>query len=155
ENPRWLAGGWEAASGLVIGYNRMGVVAFVIVAALYVWFLLTTPSLGLQMRAVTQNRAMAAGMGVRTSRVDMWAVGLRSGIAGLGGVALSQVGNVEPELGESHILDSFRVVVLGGVGRIAGTVAAACGLGVIQTLAEPLSRPVLGKIVVLVLIILF
>ena len=155
ENPRWLAGGWEVVPGLVLAYNRMGVVLFVIFAALLVWFLLHRTSLGLQMRAVTQNRAMAACMGVRTSRVDMWTFGLGSGIAGLGGVALSQIGNVGPELGQSYILDSFMVVVLGGVGRIAGTVAAALGLGVVQKLLEPLSGPVLGKIVVLVLVILF
>ena len=111
--------------------------------------------LGLQVRAVTQNRAMAACMGVRTSRVDMWTFGLGSGIAGLGGVALSQLGNVGPELGQSYILDSFMVVVLGGVGRIAGTVAAALGLGVVQKLLEPMSGAVLGKIAVLVFIILF
>jgi urea transport system permease protein len=155
ENPKWLAGGWEVVPGLVIAYNRMGVVAFVIFAALLVWFLLNRTSLGLQMRAVTQNRAMAACMGVRTSRIDMWTFGLGSGIAGLGGVAISQIGNVGPELGQSYILDSFMVVVLGGVGRIAGTVAAALGLGVVQKLLEPLSGPVLGKIAVLVLIILF
>jgi urea transport system permease protein len=98
---------------------------------------------------------MAACMGVRTSRVDMWAFGLGSGIAGLGGVALSQIGNVGPELGQSYILDSFMVVVLGGVGRIAGTIAAALGLGVAQKLMEPMSGAVLGKIAVLVFIILF
>jgi urea transport system permease protein len=155
ENPRWLAGGYEVFPGLVLAYNRLGVVLFVIVAALFVWFLLNRTSLGLQMRAVTQNRAMAACMGVRTARVDMWTFGLGSGIAGLGGVALSQIGNVGPELGQSYILDSFMVVVLGGVGRIAGTVVAALGLGVVQKLIEPLSGAVLGKIAVLVFIILF
>jgi urea transport system permease protein len=130
-------------------------VLFVVVAAAFVWFLMQRTRLGLQVRAVTQNRAMAACMGVRTSRVDMWTFGIGSGIAGLGGVALSQIGNVGPQLGQSYILDSFMVVVLGGVGRIAGTVAAALGLGLIQKLMEPLSGAVLGKIAVLLVIILF
>ncbi len=155
ENPPWLAGGIEVVPGLSLAYNRMGVVGFVILAAAFVWFLLQKTSFGLQMRAVTQNRGMASAMGIRTSRVDMWTFGLGSGIAGLGGVALSQIGNVGPELGQSYILDSFMVVVLGGVGRIAGTIAAALGLGVAQKLIEPLSGAVLGKIAVLVFIILF
>jgi urea transport system permease protein len=155
ENPSWLAGGYEVFPGLVLSYNRIGVVLFVILAAAFVWIVLQKTSFGLQMRAVTQNRSMAACMGVRTNRVDMWTFGLGSGIAGLGGVALSQIGNVGPELGQSYILDSFMVVVLGGVGRIAGTIAAALGLGVMQKLLEPMSGAVLGKIVVLVFIILF
>jgi urea transport system permease protein len=155
ENPSWLAGGIDVAQGLTLSYNRIGVVVFVILAAAFVWFLLQRTSFGLQMRAVTQNRGMASAMGIRTSRVDMYTFGLGSGIAGLGGVALSQIGNVGPELGQSYILDSFMVVVLGGVGRIAGTIAAALGLGVAQKLIEPLSGAVLGKIAVLVFIILF
>jgi urea transport system permease protein len=155
ENPSWLAGGVEVVPGLVLAYNRMGVVLFVIAVAAFVWVVLQRSHFGLQMRAVTQNRAMASAMGIRTSQVDMWTFGLGSGIAGLGGVALSQIGNVGPELGQSYILDSFMVVVLGGVGRIAGTVAAALGLGVAQKLIEPLSGAVLGKIAVLVFIILF
>jgi urea transport system permease protein len=155
ENPPLLAGGYEIIPGLVLAYNRLGVVVFVILAAAFVWFLLQKTAFGLEMRAVTQNRGMAAAMGIRTSRVDMWTFGLGSGIAGLGGVALSQIGNVGPELGQTYILDSFMVVVLGGVGRIAGTIAAALGLGVAQKLMEPLSGAVLGKIAVLVFIILF
>jgi urea transport system permease protein len=155
ENPSWLAGGIEVMPGLVLAYNRMGVVLFVIAAAAFVWVVLQRSHFGLQMRAVTQNRSMASAMGIRTSQVDMWTFGLGSGIAGLGGVALSQIGNVGPELGQTYILDSFMVVVLGGVGRIAGTVAAALGLGVAQKLIEPLSGAVLGKIAVLVFIILF
>jgi urea transport system permease protein len=154
-NPSWLAGGAEVVSGFVVPYNRMGVILFVIVAAAFVWFLLQRTRLGLQVRAVTQNRSMAACMGVSTGRIDMWTFGLGSGIAGLGGVALSQIGNVGPELGQSYILDSFMVVVLGGVGRIAGTVGAALGLGIAQKFLEPISGAVLGKIFVLVVIILF
>jgi urea transport system permease protein len=155
ENPGWLAGGYEIFHGLVVPYSRVAVVLFVVLAALLVWYLLHHTRLGLTVRAVTQNRAMAACMGVRTSRVDMWTFGLGSGIAGLGGVALSQLGNVGPELGQSYILDSFMVVVLGGVGRIAGTIGAALGLGIVQKMLEPISGAVLGKIAVLVVIILF
>jgi len=110
-------------------------------------------SLGLQVRAVTQNREMAACMGIPTHKVDMWTFGLGSGVAGLGGLALSQIGNVGPELGRMYIVDSFMVVVLGGVGKIAGTVAGALGIGVVNKFLEPISGAVLGKIIVLVLII--
>jgi urea transport system permease protein len=154
-NPPWLEGGVELSHGLVLPWNRVAVVGFVVLAALLVWVLLQRTSLGLRVRAVTQNRGMAACLGVRTARVDMWTFGLGSGIAGLGGVALSQLGNVGPELGGNYILDSFMVVVLGGVGRIAGTIAAAVGLGVTQKALEPISGAVLGKIAVLALVILF
>jgi urea transport system permease protein len=154
-NPDWLAGGAEVVSGIVVPYSRIGVILFVIAAAVFVWLVLQKTTLGLQVRAVVQNRPMAACMGVSTKRIDMWTFGLGSGIAGLGGVALSQIGNVGPELGQGYILDSFMVVVLGGVGRIAGTIGAALGLGILQKFLEPLSGAVLGKIVVLVLIILF
>jgi urea transport system permease protein len=154
-NPSWLQGGVEIASGLVVPYNRIGVVVFVVVAALLVALLVQRTSLGLQVRAITQNRNMASCMGVRSARVDMWTFGLGSAIAGLGGVALSQIGNVGPELGQTYILDAFMVVVLGGVGRIAGTVGAALGLGIIQKFLEPVAGAVLGKIAVLAFIILF
>jgi urea transport system permease protein len=154
-NPDWLAGGLEIAHGLVLPWSRIGVVGFVIVVAAGVWFLLQRTRLGLYVRAVTQNRSMAACMGISTKRIDMWMFGLGSGIAGLGGVALSQLGNVGPELGQGYIIDSFMVVVLGGVGRLAGAVAAALGLGVINKLLEPAAGAVSGKIAVLMLIILF
>jgi urea transport system permease protein len=111
--------------------------------------------IGLYVRAVTQNRSMAACMGISTKRIDMWMFGLGSGIAGLGGIALSQLSNVGPELGQQYIIDSFMVVVLGGVGRLAGAVAAALGLGVVNKLIEPFAGAVLGKITMLVFIILF
>ena len=126
-----------------------------IVVAAGVWFLLQKTRIGLYVRAVTQNRSMASCMGISTKRIDMWMFGLGSGIAGLGGVALSQLSNVGPELGQQYIIDSFMVVVLGGVGRLAGAVAAALGLGVINKLIEPVAGAVSGKIAVLVLIILF
>jgi urea transport system permease protein len=154
-NPDWLVGGVTVAHGLVIPYSRIAVIGFVIVVALAVWFLLQRTSIGLKVRAVTQNRGMAGCLGISTSRIDTWMFGLGSGIAGLGGVALSQLGNVGPELGQGYIIDSFMVVVLGGVGRLAGTVAASLGLGVVNKLIEPAAGAVLGKIAVLVFIILF
>jgi urea transport system permease protein len=154
-NPDWLAGGAEIAHGLVLPYSRMAVVGFVILVSLAMWALLWRTSLGIKVRAVTQNRGMAACIGVRTARLDTLVFGLGSGIAGLGGVALSQLGNVGPELGQSYIIDSFMVVVLGGVGRLAGTLTAALGLGIVNKLLEPFAGAVLGKIVVLMLVILF
>jgi urea transport system permease protein len=154
-NPDWLAGGFEIANGLVVPWARTAVVGFVVLVAGAVWFLLQRTRFGLQVRAVTQNRPMAACLGIPTRRIDALVFGLGSGIAGLGGVALSQLGNVGPELGQSYIIDSFMVVVLGGVGRLAGAVAAALGLGVVNKLIEPAAGAVLGKIAVLVFIILF
>ncbi len=154
-NPDWLAGGVEIAHGLVLPYNRIGVVAFVIAVAGGVWVLLYRTRIGLNVRAMTQNRGMAACVGIPTHRLDAWMFGLGSGIAGLGGVALSQLGNVGPELGQGYIIDSFMVVVLGGVGRLAGAVVAALGLGVINKLIEPAAGAVLGKILILVFVILF
>ncbi|MFL5307424.1 MAG: urea ABC transporter permease subunit UrtB [Polyangia bacterium] len=154
-NPDWLSGGVEIAHGLVLPWSRIAVVGFVVVVSALVWFVLQRTRFGLQVRAVTQNRAMAACLGIPTRRVDALVFGLGSGIAGLGGVALSQLGNVGPELGQSYIIDSFMVVVLGGVGKLAGAVAAALGLGVVNKLLEPLAGAVTGKIAVLVFIILF
>jgi urea transport system permease protein len=154
-NPDWLAGGLEIAQGLVLPWSRIAVVGFVVLVAIGVWFILQKTRFGLQVRAVTQNRPMASCLGIRTKRVDALVFGLGSGIAGLGGVALSQLGNVGPELGQSYIIDAFMVVVLGGVGRLTGAVAAALGLGIINKLIEPAAGAVLGKIVVLVFIILF
>lgn len=154
-NPPWLSGGVTITYGLILTYNRIAIILFVIFVVLLMWFLLNRTSLGLKVRAVTQNRNMASSMGIFTSRVDMWTFGLGSGIAGLGGLALTQIGNVGPELGQSYIVDSFMVVVLGGVGKIAGTICGSLGLGVINKFLEPFSGAVLGKIMVLVFIILF
>jgi urea transport system permease protein len=154
-NPDWLSGGLEIANGLVLPWSRIAVVGFVILVAAGVWFILQRTRFGLQVRAVTQNRAMASCLGIRTKRVDALMFGLGSGIAGLGGVALSQLGNVGPELGQNYIIDAFMVVVLGGVGRLSGAVVAALGLGIINKLIEPAAGAVTGKIVVLVVIILF
>ncbi|NQZ97393.1 MAG: urea ABC transporter permease subunit UrtB [Myxococcales bacterium] len=154
-NPAWLSGGYEIFRGVVLPWSRICIVIFAGLTVTGVWLVLQRTPLGLNVRAVTQNREMAASLGIATSRVDMWTFGLGSAIAGLGGVALSQIGNVGPELGQSYIVDSFMVVVLGGVGKLAGTVTAALGLGVVNKFLEPVSGAVLGKIFVLGFLILF
>jgi urea transport system permease protein len=153
-NPSWMSGGIELSS-LVLPYNRIVIIAFSIVVLVLVWLMLTRTRLGLFVRSVTQNRAMASCMGVHTGRVDLMAFGLGSGIGGLAGCALSQVGNVGPDLGQSYIIDSFMVVVLGGVGQLIGTVYAALGLGVAAKFLEPFVGAVPTKILILVLIIAF
>ncbi|EFQ65823.1 urea ABC transporter permease subunit UrtB [Pseudomonas sp. FP597] len=154
-NPQWLSGGIQVLPNLVLPYNRIVIIAFALFVVVLTWLLLNKTRLGLNVRAVTQNRNMAACCGVPTGRVDMLAFGLGSGIAGLGGVALSQIGNVGPDLGQSYIIDSFLVVVLGGVGQLAGSVTAAFGLGIANKILEPQIGAVLGKILILALIILF
>ncbi|SDS26479.1 urea ABC transporter permease subunit UrtB [Pseudomonas oryzae] len=154
-NPSWLSGGLQVLPNLVLPYSRLAIIGFALCVVVLTWLLLNRTRLGLNVRAVTQNRNMAACCGVPTGRVDMLAFGLGSGIAGLGGVALSQIGNVGPDLGQSYIIDSFLVVVLGGVGQLAGSVMAASGLGIANKLLEPQIGAVLGKILILALIILF
>ncbi|WP_437881737.1 urea ABC transporter permease subunit UrtB [Pseudomonas sp. LRF_L74] len=154
-NPAWLSGGIQVLPNLVLPYNRIVIIGFALFVVALTWLLLNKTRLGLNVRAVTQNRNMAACCGVPTGRVDMLAFGLGSGIAGLGGVALSQIGNVGPDLGQGYIIDSFLVVVLGGVGQLAGSVFAASGLGIANKLLEPQIGAVLGKILILALIILF
>jgi len=134
ENPAWLSGGVPVMSNLTLPFNRIAIIAFAVLVLAGVALLIARTRLGLFVRGVTQNRRMAACVGVNTARVDTYAFALGSGLAGLAGCALSQVGNVGPDLGQGYIVDSFLVVVLGGVGQLAGTVYAALGLGV------PLSR---------------
>ena len=155
ENPSWMSGGIEAISGVVLPWSRIAIIGFAALVLAMMWLLLTRTRLGLFVRAVTQNRTMASCTGVPTRRVDTWAFGLGSGIAGLAGCALSQIGNVGPDLGQSYIVDSFMVVVLGGVGQLAGTVYAAMGLGIVNKFLEAWSGAVLAKIAVLVFIIVF
>jgi urea transport system permease protein len=155
ENPAWMAGGVEVMTGVVLPWSRIVIVFFAVAVLIAIWLLLTRTRLGLFVRSVTQNRAMAGALGVHTARVDMLAFGMGSGLAGLAGCALSQIGNVGPDLGQSYIVDSFMVVVLGGVGQLAGTVTAALGLGIVNKFLEAWSGAVLAKIAVLVFIILF
>jgi len=155
ENPAWMSGGVPLLSNVVLPYSRIFIIAFAAAVVTAIWLLLTRTRLGLFVRGVTQNRAMASALGVPTGRVDTYAFGLGSGVAGLSGCALSQIGNVGPDLGQSYIVDSFMVVVLGGVGQLAGTVYAAMGLGVANKFLEAWSGAVLAKIALLVFIIVF
>jgi urea transport system permease protein len=154
ENPSWISGGVQLMGNLSLPYNRIIIVAFSICVLLAVALLIGKTRLGLFVRAVTQNRPIASCMGVNTARIDTYAFALGSGIAGLAGCALSQVGNVGPDLGQSYIVDAFMVVVLGGVGQLAGTVVAALGLGVLNKFLEGLTGAVLAKIAVLLFIII-
>jgi urea transport system permease protein len=155
ENPSWMSGGVQVLGNLSLPYNRLVIIGFAIFVLGAVAWLISKTRLGLFVRGVTQNRSIAACMGVNTARIDTYAFALGSGIAGLAGCALSQVGNVGPDLGQGYIVDSFMVVVLGGVGQLAGTVYAALGLGVLNKFLEGWAGAVLAKIAVLVFIIIF
>ncbi len=155
ENPTWMSGSWALMSNLQLPWNRIIIVAFSVTVLAGVALMIGRTRLGLFVRGVTQNRPMASCMGVNTARIDTYAFALGSGIAGLAGCALSQIGNVGPDLGQSYIVDSFMVVVLGGVGQLAGTVYAALGLGLLNKVLEGWAGAVLAKIAVLVFIIVF
>jgi urea transport system permease protein len=155
ENPAWMSGGVVVLGSLQLPWNRIVIVGFAGCVLLATALLIARTPLGLFVRGVTQNRPIAACMGVNTARIDTYAFALGSGIAGLAGCALSQIGNVGPDLGQAYIVDSFMVVVLGGVGQLAGTVYAALGLGVLNKLLEGWTGAVLAKIAVLVFIIFF
>jgi urea transport system permease protein len=155
ENPSWLSGGVQVLPNLTLPYNRIAIVVFAALVLIGMALLISRTRLGLFVRGVTQNRRMAACVGVNTARVDTYAFALGAGIAGLAGCALSQVGNVGPDLGQGYIVDSFMVVVLGGVGQLAGTVYAGLGLGILNKLLEGWQGAVLAKIMVLVLIVMF
>jgi len=154
-NPGWMSGGIEVMAGLVLPWNRIFIIGFALFVLALVWLLMQKTRLGMFVRAVTQNRQMAGCVGVPTVRIDTLAFGLGAGIAGLGGVALSQIANVGPDMGQGYIVDSFMVVVLGGVGQLAGAVWAALGLGVVTKFLEGWAGAVIAKIVVLVIVIIF
>ena len=153
-NPSWMSGAFQLGQ-ISITYNRLWILCFTLAVFAILLAMLRYTALGLEMRAVTQNRRMAASMGIATSRVDALTFGLGSGIAGIAGVALSQIDNVSPNLGQSYIIDSFMVVVFGGVGNLWGTLVGAFTLGIANKFLEPVAGAVLGKIAILVLIILF
>jgi urea transport system permease protein len=153
-NPSWMSGAFDLGQ-ITITYNRLWILCFTLAVFAILLAMLRYTALGLEMRAVTQNRRMAASMGIATSRVDALTFGLGSGIAGIAGVALSQIDNVSPNLGQSYIIDSFMVVVFGGVGNLWGTLVGAFTLGIANKFLEPVAGAVLGKIAILVLIILF
>lgn len=154
-NIAWLSGGIALTPSLMLPYNRMAIIAFTVAILLILLVLLNKTRFGLFVRAVTQNRQMARAVGIRSARIDMLAFGLGSGLAGLAGCALAQVGNVGPDLGQNYIIDAFLVVVVGGVGQVWGAVLAALGLGVSGTVLEIGLGAVLAKIILLVLVILF
>ena len=153
-NPAWMSGAFDVGQ-MSITWNRLWIVLFAMAVFAALYFIINRTSLGLDMRAVTQNRRMAGAMGIRTSWVDALTFGLGSGIAGIAGVAFSQIGNVSPNLGQSYIIDSFLVVVFGGVGNLWGTLVGAMSLGILNKFMEPYAGAVLGKVIILVLIILF
>lgn len=154
-NPSWMSGAWEVTGGLVLTYNRIWIILFALLVFAALMALIRRSNYGLQMRAVTQNRPMASSMGIRTGWVDAMTFGLGSGIAGMAGVALSQIDNVSPNLGQGYIIDSFMVVVFGGVGNLWGTLVGAFSLGLVNKFLEPYAGAVLAKIFILVAIILF
>lgn len=153
-NPGWMSGAFQIGQ-MQVTWNRLWILVFCLAVFAVLLAVLKRTPIGLQMRAVTQNRAMAANMGIRTGRVDALTFGLGAGIAGLAGVALSQIDNVSPNLGQNYIVDSFMVVVFGGAGNIWGTLAGAFTLGIANKFLEPFAGAVLGKILILVGIILF
>ena len=154
-NPTWMTGGIELAAGVVLPFNRIVIVFFAAFVLGLLWLMMQKTRLGMFVRAVAQNRPMAECVGVPSSRVDTLAFAIGSGVAGLGGVALSQISNVGPEMGQGYIVDAFMVVVLGGVGQLAGTVCAALGLGIVTKFLEGWAGAVIAKILVLLFIIVF
>lgn len=155
ENPSWMSGFIEINSAFSLTYNRLVIIGFSLAVFALLFYVLKKTRLGLEVRAVSQNRAMARSMGIRSARVDAMTFGLGSGIAGVAGVALSQLTNVGPNLGQAYIIDSFMVVVFGGVGNLWGTLISAFSLGITNKILEPWAGAVLAKILVLIFIILF
>ncbi len=153
--PAYLAGGWEILPQVVFPYNRLSIIVLTIVIVCAMLFLFYRTPVGMKVRAVTQNRHMSACLGVRTRRLDAFTFGLGTGIAGLAGCALTQIGNVSPGLGQNYIVDSFMVVVTGGVGKLAGTVVAGLGIGSLNKFIEPVFQAVYAKVILLALVILF
>jgi len=154
-NPAWMSGGVALLGDVVLPWNRIVIIGFAAFVLVLIWLLMQKTRLGMFVRAVTQNRAMAGCVGVPTARVDTLAFALGAGVAGLGGVALSQIANVGPAMGQGYIVDAFLVVVVGGVGQLAGAVWAAMGLGLISKVLEGWAGAVIAKILVLVFIIVF
>jgi urea transport system permease protein len=153
--PGWLSGGVQIMVGVYLPYNRLFIIALSIVCVAGIYVLLFRSGLGLRVRAVMQNRNMSACLGIPTRKVDAYTFAFGSGLAGLAGCALTLIGNVEPGLGQNYIVDSFMVVVTGGVGKLMGTIVAALGIGGLNKLLEPSFGAVYGKVLILVLVILF
>jgi len=154
-SPTWLRGGLRLAIGIQFPYNRLFIILLSIVSVLGVYLLVLRSPIGLKIRAVTQNREMSACMGITTQRIDAWTFALGSGLAGMAGAALTLIGNIGPDLGQAYIVDSFLVVVTGGVGKLAGTVGAAFGIGGLNKLLEPGLGAIYAKVLILLIVILF
>ncbi|MBD0305917.1 MAG: urea ABC transporter permease subunit UrtB, partial [Nitrospiraceae bacterium] len=153
--PNWLSGGAQVMVGVQLPYNRLFIIGLATVCVIGIYLLLFRSRAGLRVRAVMQNRNMSACLGIATRRVDAYTFAFGSGLAGLAGCALTLVGNVEPGLGQNYIVDSFMVVVTGGVGKLAGTILASLGIGGLNKLLEPSFGAVYGKVLILILVILF
>jgi urea transport system permease protein len=153
--PNWLTGGAQVMVGVYLPYNRLFIIALSIICVLGIYSLLFRSNLGLRVRSVMQNRNMSACLGIPTRKVDAYTFAFGSGLAGIAGWALTLIGNVEPGLGQNYIVDSFMVVVTGGVGKLAGTIVASLGIGGLNKLLEPSFGAVYGKVLILVLVILF
>jgi urea transport system permease protein len=153
--PSWLSGGMQLMVGVQLPYNRLFIIALASVCVLGIYLLLFRTGVGLKVRAVMQNRNMSACLAIPTRKVDAYTFAFGSGLAGLAGCALTLIGNVEPGLGQNYIVDSFMVVVTGGVGKLAGTIVASLGIGGLNKLLEPSFGAVYGKVFILVLVILF
>jgi urea transport system permease protein len=154
-SPRWLSGGFALMTGLTLPFNRLFIIGLAAVSVAGMYWLLFRTDRGLTIRAVTQNRAMSACLGVRAGVVDAVTFGLGAGLAGLAGCALTQIGNVGPSLGQNYIVDSFMVVVTGGVGKLAGTILAAAGIGGLNKGIEPALGAVFSKVAILIAVIIF
>jgi urea transport system permease protein len=153
--PAWLSGGQQVMVGVFLPNNRLFVIALSVICVMIIYAVLFRSALGLRVRAVTQNRNMSACLGIPTRKVDAYTFAFGSGLAGIAGWALTLIGNVEPGLGQNYIVDSFMVVVTGGVGKLAGTIVAALGIGGLNKLLEPGLGAVYAKVCILVLVILF
>jgi len=153
--PAWLSGGLQVMVGVYLPNNRLFIIALSVVCVLSIYAILFRSGIGLRVRAVTQNRTMSACLGIPTRKVDAYTFAFGSGLAGIAGWALTLIGNVEPGLGQNYIVDSFMVVVTGGVGKLAGTIVASMGIGGLNKLLEPSLGAVYGKVCILVMVILF
>jgi urea transport system permease protein len=153
--PKWLSGGMQVLVGVQLPYNRLFIIALSAVCVAGIYLALFRSGMGLRVRAVMQNRDMSACLGIPTRKVDAYTFAFGSGLAGLAGCALTLIGNVEPGLGQNYIVDSFMVVVTGGVGKLAGTIVAALGIGGLNKLLEPSFGAVYGKVLILIMVILF
>jgi len=153
--PSWLSGGAQVMIGVYLPYNRLFIIALSVLCVAGIYFLLFRTGVGLRVRAVMQNRDMSSCLGIPTRKVDAYTFAFGSGLAGLAGCALTLIGNVEPGLGQNYIVDSFMVVVTGGVGKLMGTIVASLGIGGLNKLLEPSFGAVYGKVLILVLVVLF